>query len=48
MHTHLMSWDREYVIVYFVMLLDLPKGDIHWEAEDIHNQWFEVLCQECL
>jgi len=28
------------------MLVALPKGDFHREAEDIHNQWFEVLCQE--
>ena len=28
------------------MLLALPKGDFHWEAEDIHTRWFEVLCQE--
>jgi len=28
------------------MLLALPKGDFHREAEDIHNRWFEVLCQE--
>jgi len=26
------------------MILALPKGDSHREAEDIHNQWFEVLC----
>jgi len=41
-----MSLDREYIIVRFVMLLALPKGDFHREAEDIHNGWFEVLCQE--
>jgi len=46
MQTQLMSWDREYVIVRFAMLLALPKGDFHREAEDIHNRWFEVLCQE--
>jgi len=28
------------------MLLALPMGDFHWEAEDIHKGWFEVLCQE--
>jgi hypothetical protein len=28
------------------MLLALPKGDFHLEAEDIHNRWFKVLCQE--
>jgi hypothetical protein len=28
------------------MLVALPKGDFHQEAEDIDNQWFEVLCQE--
>jgi hypothetical protein len=28
------------------MLLALPKGDFNREAEDIHNQWFDVLCQE--
>jgi hypothetical protein len=27
------------------MLLALPKGEFHWEAEDIDNGWFEVLCQ---
>jgi len=41
-----MSWDREYVIVRFAMLSALPKGDFNREAEDIHNQWFEVLRQE--
>jgi hypothetical protein len=41
-----MSWDREYVIVCFAMLLALPKEDFHREAEDIHNQWFKVLCEE--
>jgi hypothetical protein len=28
------------------MLLALPKGDFHQQAEDIHNRWLEVLCQE--
>jgi len=28
------------------MRLALPKADFQWEAEDIHNQWFEELCQE--
>jgi hypothetical protein len=28
------------------MLLALPKGHFHREDEDIHNQWFEGLCQE--
>jgi len=28
------------------MLLSLPKGDVHQEVEDLHNRWFEVLCQE--
>jgi len=28
------------------MLLALAMGDIHPEAEDIHNRWFEVLWQE--
>jgi len=28
------------------MLLALPEEDFHQEAEDIHNRWFEVLCQE--
>jgi hypothetical protein len=28
------------------MLLTLPQGDFHREVEDIHNEWFEVLCQE--
>jgi hypothetical protein len=41
-----MSLDREYVIDRFVMLVALPKGDFHREAEAIHNRWFEVLCQE--
>jgi hypothetical protein len=33
-----MSLDREYVIVHIVMLLALPKGDFHQEAENILNQ----------
>jgi hypothetical protein len=41
-----MSLDREYFIFRFVMLVALPKGDFHWEAEDIHNRWFKVLCHE--
>jgi hypothetical protein len=41
-----MSLDREYVIVRFAMLVALPKGDFHREAEDIQNRWFKVLCQE--
>jgi hypothetical protein len=45
-HTQLMSSDREYVIVRFAMLLALPKGEFHREAEDIQNRRFEVLCQE--
>jgi len=28
------------------MLLALPNRDFHQEAEDIHNRWFEVLCQD--
>ena len=28
------------------MLLAQQKGDFCQEAEDIHNRWFEVLCQE--
>jgi len=44
-HMQLMSFDKEYVIVRFVMLLALPKGDFRREADDIHNQWFWVLCQ---
>jgi len=28
------------------MLLALAKGDFQQEAEDIHNRWFNVLCQE--
>jgi len=28
------------------MLLALPKGHFHREAEDIHNPWFEELCQD--
>jgi hypothetical protein len=28
------------------MLLALPKEDFHREAEDIHNQWIKVMCQE--
>jgi hypothetical protein len=28
------------------MLVALPKGNFGREAEDIHNRWFEVLCQE--
>jgi len=46
MQTQLMSYDREYVIVPFAMIIALPKGDFHPEAEDIHNRCFEVLCQE--
>jgi hypothetical protein len=41
-----MSWNREYVIVRFAMLLALPKGDFHRAAENIPNRWFEVLYQE--
>jgi hypothetical protein len=41
-----MSYDREYVIVHFAMLLALQKGEFHREAEDIHTRWFEVLHQE--
>jgi len=47
-HTQLMSYDREYVIVRFAMLLALPKGNFHWEGKDIHKRWFEVLCQICM
>jgi len=43
-----MSYNTEYVIVRFGMLLALPNGEFHQEVEDIHNQWFEVLCQERL
>jgi hypothetical protein len=46
MQMQMMSQDREYVIVRFVMLSALPKGDFHPEAEDIHNRWFKLLCQE--
>jgi hypothetical protein len=46
MQRQLMSWDNEFSIVCFVMLLALPKGEIHQEAEDIHNRWLEVLSQE--
>jgi len=28
------------------MLLALLKEDVHRKAKDIHNLWFEVLCQE--
>ena len=28
------------------MLVALPKGDFHREAEDIYNQYLEVLCRE--
>jgi len=28
------------------MLLAQPKGDFHREADNIHNEWFEVMCQE--
>jgi hypothetical protein len=41
-----MTSDREYVIARFAVLVALPKGDLHWEAEDIHNEWLEVLCHE--
>jgi hypothetical protein len=41
-----MSLDREYVVLRFAMLVALPKGDFHREAEDIHNRCFEVLGQE--
>jgi len=33
-------------MVRFAMFLALPKGDFRRESEDIHNLWFEVLCQE--
>jgi len=39
----LMWYDREYVITYFTMSLALPKGEFHWEAEDILDQWFGVV-----
>jgi hypothetical protein len=38
--------DRDYVIVRFAIYLDLPKADFQQEAEDIHNQWFEVWYHE--
>jgi len=41
-----MSSDREYVIVRFAMLLALPKGDFHQEAENVQNRWFNVLSQD--
>jgi len=41
-----MSWEREYVIFRFAMFVALAKGDFNRQAEDIHNRWFEVLCQE--
>jgi hypothetical protein len=41
-----MSLDRECIIVRFGILVALPKGDFHQEAEDILNRWFEVLCEE--
>jgi len=44
--TQLMSQNRVSVFVRFGMLLALPKGDFNQEAEDIHNRWFEVLCQD--
>jgi hypothetical protein len=28
------------------MLLALPNGDFHRKAEGVHNQSFQVLCQE--
>jgi len=28
------------------MLIALPNGDFHPETEDLHNQYFEALCQE--
>jgi hypothetical protein len=31
-------------MVRFAMLVALPKGDSHRDAEDIHNRWFGVLC----
>ena len=30
----------------FCDALPLPNGDFHREAEDTHNRWFQVLCQE--
>jgi len=48
MHMQLMSQDTEYDIVRCAMLFALPKGNFHQEAEDIHNQLFEVLCHECV
>jgi hypothetical protein len=44
-YTQLMSLDREYDFGRFVLLLALPIGDYHWTAEDLHNCWFEVVCQ---
>jgi hypothetical protein len=41
-----MSQDREYIIVRIAMLVALPNGDFHQEAEDIQDQWFEALSQE--
>jgi hypothetical protein len=41
-----MSLDREYVIVRFAMVVAQPKEDFHRQAEDIHNRWFEVFCQD--
>jgi len=45
-HTQPIPWDSKYDIVVFAMLLALQKGDYHWQAADIHNGWFEVLCQD--
>jgi len=28
------------------MILALPKGDFHRDAEDIQNRWFEILRQD--
>jgi hypothetical protein len=42
----LMSSDREYFIVRIAQLEALPTGDFYREAENIHNQWFAVLCPE--
>jgi hypothetical protein len=45
-HTQLTVQDRQCVIVRFVMLLAQPMGDLHRDAEVIHNGWYDVLCKE--
>jgi hypothetical protein len=45
MRKPLISSDREYVVVYLVMLSSQTKSDVRRETEDIHNRWYDVLCQ---